>query len=456
MNITVGPNKDFISITAAITASSSSGDTIFVYPDTYNEQLYLYNKSINIVGVTDDSSSKDVYVFTYSNYSIDIYNDAGSPKGPIYIEGLYLHCSPGYRPFQFRTNVVLSPRINVSINKCCFQCPSGNVIYVPNSQLTYGNVLVQNCRLVEGSTTFSINAQYFGRFDVIKTTVPVVPVVFQSGDPVIKDYTLYPEVNYGPAYGTYFNPPPINYYISGKVTKDSVPVERNVKLFHNDTNKYIGNVTSDSVTGEYTILTTFSGTHFVICEDDPTSPDYNYLIKSRCIPKSFPEITYTQQYFNVVNSDAETGNITGWQSDLGGFYASTSNSPYSGTYHFQAGAVAESIMHQRIDLEAAGIDTSKFSTYNHRINIASMHKSHDSVDAGILGIILRDSNQDIIGSIHYGVEHKQIVWECIYYMYKIVPGTKFIDLVLRGVRYNGTVCEVYFDNIQAWIDIPSR
>ena len=73
-------------------------------------------------------------------------------------------------------------------------------------------------------------------------------------------------------------------YISGYVTENTAPVNRQIYLHNRDTGALIGSTTSSGVDGYFYMETTFSGAHYVVCIDDLAGLDYNDLIYGNIFP----------------------------------------------------------------------------------------------------------------------------------------------------------------------------
>ena len=78
------------------------------------------------------------------------------------------------------------------------------------------------------------------------------------------------------------------HYFEGIVTENNVPIERQVACFRADTNEMMGSTVSASGTGFYHIETTYSGTHYIVCQDDDPPVDYNHLILGKMEPYPLP------------------------------------------------------------------------------------------------------------------------------------------------------------------------
>lgn len=83
-----------------------------------------------------------------------------------------------------------------------------------------------------------------------------------------------------------FNPFDLNYDIPEGFAYFSDPVKWKINYYSTATNEHIGYVYTDADSNYY-INTSYSGSHFLICEDADSSPAYNDLIYSNLIPKEY-------------------------------------------------------------------------------------------------------------------------------------------------------------------------
>jgi len=83
-----------------------------------------------------------------------------------------------------------------------------------------------------------------------------------------------------PAYKTH--------YFEGVVTERDVPIIRQVACFRSDTNEMMDSTVSASGTGLYHLETTYSGVHYIVCQDDDPPIDYNHLIWGDMEPYPLP------------------------------------------------------------------------------------------------------------------------------------------------------------------------
>ena len=78
------------------------------------------------------------------------------------------------------------------------------------------------------------------------------------------------------------------HYFSGNVTERGEPVIREVACFRSDTHELMASTTSASGTGYYYMETSYSGSHYIICQDDIPGVNYNDLILGKMEPYPLP------------------------------------------------------------------------------------------------------------------------------------------------------------------------
>lgn len=80
-------------------------------------------------------------------------------------------------------------------------------------------------------------------------------------------------------------PPYKSHYFEGTVTELGSPVVRQVACHRADTYELMDYTTSASGTGYYRLETTYSGAHYIICQDDIPGTSYNDLILGKMEPE---------------------------------------------------------------------------------------------------------------------------------------------------------------------------
>lgn len=80
-------------------------------------------------------------------------------------------------------------------------------------------------------------------------------------------------------------PPDVpQHYFSGNVIEGVVPINRKVNIHRRDTGELVGSTTSSDIDGYFYCVTTYSGSHYVVCLDDIVGVDYNDLIYGNILP----------------------------------------------------------------------------------------------------------------------------------------------------------------------------
>jgi len=74
------------------------------------------------------------------------------------------------------------------------------------------------------------------------------------------------------------------HYFEGTITERDVPISRPVACFRADTNERVDYTVSASGTGYYRLETSYSGTHYIVCQDDDLPVDYNHLVLGKMDP----------------------------------------------------------------------------------------------------------------------------------------------------------------------------
>jgi hypothetical protein len=279
--LTVGIGKDFTSLSSAVSASVS-GDVILVEPGEYGG--ITVGKAISIIGNTTDIINDAVRV--------DYLRIDSQIIGTVLIEGLYV----AKDNFRYSINIATGKDACIIINKCYIlskidyyyymQCP-----YVTLSNCTFGN--------------FGIRASYY----YLLFTERCINETDTQINIIYSDIVYNREINYGVDYGYRYFTLPTKYYFSGTVTKNGLPVEREVKAYRRDTDVLLS-YTMSSNSGEYRLPTEYSGEHYIVCKDDDSGDMYNDIIQSRVFPVE--DVTETiwdisnKLYVNISKDDIDS------------------------------------------------------------------------------------------------------------------------------------------------------
>lgn len=79
-----------------------------------------------------------------------------------------------------------------------------------------------------------------------------------------------------------YAPNQITYYFDGHVKVRTQLVDRQLFLHRRDTGMLVGSDISEN--GYYYIKTTYSGTHYLVCLDDPLGEVFNDLVRGSILP----------------------------------------------------------------------------------------------------------------------------------------------------------------------------
>jgi len=160
----------------------------------------------------------------------------------------------------------------------------------------------------------------------------------------------------------------------------------------------------------------------------------------------------------LVNPGAETGTTEGWTMLAGGFSASTANpsghnvTPLMGTHAFVASSNATPTMIQVIDLSTFETDIEAGKIFTKLEAYAA-----DTFSTGenpYLYIEFRNAAGNRIGIAITTVHARSIgsgVWRYMEVAARIPPSTRSMALALWASRANGTVNNVAFDGVRAFI-----
>jgi hypothetical protein len=80
-----------------------------------------------------------------------------------------------------------------------------------------------------------------------------------------------------------FAPAP-GYYVAGYVTELGDPVNRTVRSYDRNTGEFLGETTSSGIGGYFYLETSYSGSQYVVCLDDPAGLVYNILAYDLIMP----------------------------------------------------------------------------------------------------------------------------------------------------------------------------
>ena len=151
---------------------------------------------------------------------------------------------------------------------------------------------------------------------------------------------------------------------------------------------------------------------------------------------------------DLVNPGAETGDTTGWTDETGGLAVrSTNPAPHGGSYYFYGGVSAETIAVQRVDLTEY-TTTAILNSGLFEVLLSWMQASYNENDQVSVGVRFLDESQTLISSSMSTLQSAAaLVWEEENHSADIPTGTRYIDVVLRMYRNDGTNCDGYVDDL---------
>lgn len=458
----VGENRRFTTIKSAY-EYANNGDILFIDEGEYFESLYIRNKIVNLVANTAFSDASAVTIYT--NYSLDDYAmfiaySKINPLITMYIEGITLVGDNNKAMVCFYSSVSQLKNLNVVFNKCIIDATNGvqDGVFSANDANAVKSVSFINSKILWQNDSFDND-----KFNSIQS-VSIQNSILNNVAPswiVTRDYVIDNEhVGYGPRYGQYitYNLLPEQYSISGTVTVNSINAERELRFFDHSNDTYLGYTISSSSTGEYYKKFVLNTSCYIICMDDTPLPNYNDLIKSKCSPKLMQNITYEtteKNYLTVNNPGAETGDLSGWTVETGSFSAYNSSTyNYTGAYNFLAGPYVTSILSQRLDLLSNNVNILDIDNELLTISVESVIRNYQQTpgDDAYVGLRLLDSSENVIGVDTYSgpfyfTEHEYTIHTKI-----VVSGTRYVDILLKGYRNNGTSCDAHFDDIKVYTE----
>ena len=162
----------------------------------------------------------------------------------------------------------------------------------------------------------------------------------------------------------------------------------------------------------------------------------------------------------LVNSDFETGDLSGWTVETGNAQIRTSSpDPHQGTYYIFGNSTPEFILSQEVDLIGAGLGTDDIDGGLVTFQVDGYRASWESsppIDEGEFQLRFKDENRNVIIVANSGLEAitPEFTWVYRSLQNSIPAGTRYVDVILRGYRRSGSNCDGYFDQISARSIIP--
>jgi len=288
--LTVGPGRDYSTITLAL-AASHNNDVVLIDPGYYDEFVSLPQWSVHLLGRNADSENTDIIIKSIKAASFT------SHTTPItYImENIYIYrvgtAMASVANWNFCYATLSSSNIITVFNRCKFYIKdtlnSYNVFEMTIQSSTYCYLYVINCDYFRDHEIIHYFYDYYTtactncRAEYIKLRYTLYGVSRNNADVV--DYVIGPAVGYGAGYGGKFLNLPKSYVFTGRVTTLGASSSNVVRAYRKNNHTYEGYTSSDQATGNYTLRTTYSGAHQLICESVP-DPLFSDKIISPVVP----------------------------------------------------------------------------------------------------------------------------------------------------------------------------
>jgi hypothetical protein len=150
----------------------------------------------------------------------------------------------------------------------------------------------------------------------------------------------------------------------------------------------------------------------------------------------------------ITNPGGETGNASGWTSEIGALTAVASG--HSGSFCLFAGAGAEMRARQRFDLVTSGLVGGDIDAAKTYANLSGWLRGYSPGDADKAQIGLRFLNASSVevSTIWTTLTDYSTTWVQASIAGIIPTGARYVDILLHGVRSNGTNCDAYFDDLE--------
>lgn len=465
----VGPYREYTTINAALNVAAT-GDSIVIDEGIYNENIIMENKIVNLIGRTDHPEEGKVVISGNARYGVVQLRWGSVVNIDLVLEGIKfqnLYEGTPYYLMQFiRTGTIWSG-LNLTINKCILDCTNFESNKVFYAQYEY-----------YGKPYYSLNSLELTNCDIFMYGNKFVDNDFDKGVPTCKllnsrlnatpEYTKFPSPyndyistsrnfpDYGTKYGNFLLDSLLkDYEFVGNIKENGDPVSRELRVFRQDNDVFIGSTVSSPLDGFYKVKTTYGGNHYIICLDSSGEPYYNDLVKTKCIPiKVDNSIIFDYTYFNIANPSATYGNAAGWLYENG--WPKVHYGGHNDSYKFGGkDSAGNHIIVQRLDLIEQGVSASGIDTENCYLNLSCWKQCVDTHYGSVyLGSRLYDENNDLIGPELYTHEVSyKTDWQRYVYERNLISGTRYVDVLCKSSNSEYWVSS-YFDDINAYLRFP--
>jgi len=201
--IFVGAGKDYADIKSAI-KNANSNDIIVIDSGIYEENIII-NKFVHLRGNTDNPEKGEVIIHGSNDIPV-VFNYLPNEKELIYLEGLQFERDDG--PCQ-KLCLIANSNSNLSIifNRCRILGGSAQYPISISNNVYTDNVVIEHCYLQRGEAHLSRFIYKYNNYSKITKTElnTSFAATFCKNRPNKVDVVTIPTLNYGPAYGSYYN-----------------------------------------------------------------------------------------------------------------------------------------------------------------------------------------------------------------------------------------------------------
>jgi hypothetical protein len=168
------------------------------------------------------------------------------------------------------------------------------------------------------------------------------------------------------------------------------------------------------------------------------------------------QVWYYRHDLNLINPDAETGDLTGWTNEVGAMITSTGDA-HSGTYKFHGGTVADSTARQNVSLLYNGLDATMIDQGLCILYMDAWVSSWSGdTDYVRFGFRFKDAGGSQINSTEYSPTHNYDSWTFKSWSVNVPVNTRSVDVLMIFHRYQGTSNNAYVDDIELYVKAPAQ
>ena len=208
-------------------------------------------------------------------------------------------------------------------------------------------------------------------------------------------------------------------------------------------------ITGPSSDGSFTEW--IDGEPVIRYEDSATDlviPDADHLHTASGLDYLVEYVVHT-----LTNPGGETGDTTGWTNETGDIgVRSSTPSPHTGSYYFDAGANLDTLASQEVDLAGDGVSTTEIDAEILTFVFGGYCASYVEDDQGALQVRFKDAAKDTIEThaiALWAVAPNQ-TWKPREVSATIPATTRYVDVIIQAHRTAGTNNDAYFDDLYAY------